>query len=363
MPPVPTHRRVSLPFEDWPEIDRRLWAEALRDDDPLEAVGPAARWSAATRQKRAYGYGRWLRFLQRHEQLDPTISPAERATRARVDAYAAELRTTRAGSSVWNPLEDLCAVLGVFQGPADLFWLRAALRRAKATSRPARPIQPRLVAARDLWRAGLAEMARLDVERRGCRRYRAGAFRDGLAVALLAACPLRRRSFAGLELGRHLVAAGDSFVLRLGPADLKNGATLDFPLPTELGPGLQHYLEEHRPVLAERGRPTARLWLNVNGMPLTDAGLSERITKVTVRHLGRPISMHLFRHAAATSLAIDGPHHVRLLAALLGHAQLATGERYYNMAGSLEAARSYQDRLRAMMRGPVRGRGGSRTPP
>jgi hypothetical protein len=38
------------------------------------------------------------------------------------------------------------------------------------------------------------------------------------------------------------------------------------------------------------------------------------------------------------------------LAALLGHARLATGERYYNLAGSLEAARSCQDRLQVLRR-------------
>lgn len=104
----------------------------------------------------------------------------------------------------------------------------------------------------------------------------------------------------------------------------------------------------HRAVLAVRGPATARLWLNVDGSPITAEGLAERIAQLTAHHLGRPISMHLFRHAAATSAAVEDPHHVGLIAALLGHARLATGERYYNMAGSIEAARRYQHRLQAL---------------
>ena len=58
--------------------------------------------------------------------------------------------------------------------------------------------------------------------------------------------------------------------------------------------------------------------------------------------------MHLFRHAAATGMALHDPHHVQLLAALLGHSILATSERYYNMATTTEAARNYQYQLALM---------------
>ena len=43
-----------------------------------------------------------------------------------------------------------------------------------------------------------------------------------------------------------------------------------------------------------------------------------------------------------------GPHHVGLVAALLGHGRDAVGERYYNLANSLEAGRSYQDGVLAL---------------
>lgn len=341
----PVATRLSLPFAAWPEIDRQLWDEAVRDDDPLEALGPAAVWSAGSRRKRIYGYGRWLRFLPAQGWLRATQAAAARATRPQVEAYHAELRATLAATSVRHAIEELCAMLAVIEPMADWSWLRAMRARVDALAQPVRPVQPRVVPARELWRAGLTAMAEADAGPRRCRRYHASAFRDGLAVAMLAACPLRRRSFVGLELGRHFVAIRDGYMLRFEANDLKYGTSLDFPPPAELGPWLAHYLDHYRPILAARGTSSGRLWLNADGMPLTDVGMSERIAKVTVQQLGRPVNMHLFGHAAATSMAIDDPHYVQLITALLGHTRLGTSERYYNVAGSLEAARSYQDKL------------------
>ena len=75
------------------------------------------------------------------------------------------------------------------------------------------------------------------------------AYRDGLLLALLAACPLRRRSLALLEVGRHLVRHPDGYRLRLGPAETKNGTAYEAPLPASLAPWLDRYLDEVRPRL------------------------------------------------------------------------------------------------------------------
>ncbi len=55
-----------------------------------------------------------------------------------------------------------------------------------------------------------------------------------------------------------------------------------------------------------------------------------------------PLNPHLFRDCAATSIAIEDPEHVRISASILGHASLATTEKYYNQARTLEAGRLYQ---------------------
>jgi integrase/recombinase XerD len=62
--------------------------------------------------------------------------------------------------------------------------------------------------------------------------------------------------------------------------------------------------------------------------------------------LGVAVNPHLFRGCAATSVAIQDPGHVGVIKSVLGHRSLATGQSYYNQAGSLEASRRHQGVLR-----------------
>jgi integrase/recombinase XerD len=63
---------------------------------------------------------------------------------------------------------------------------------------------------------------------------------------------------------------------------------------------------------------------------------------LTKRMVGVPISPHLFRDCAATTIATDDPEHVLTIAPLLGHTTLKTSEKHYNHARSLDASRRYQ---------------------
>lgn len=339
--------RIGLPVDAWPEIDRRLLHLALADGDLLDGRGPAAHWAAETRRTATYAYGRWLRFLERGGRLDPALSPVDRATPGAVASYIAELRSGYADHTVRGAICSLYDMLAAMQPESQLDWLRGIGNRLRARSLRARPLQPWLVPARELWQAGLAAMDCAEARKSGCRRYHAAAYRDGLAVAMLIACPLRRRSFTGLRLDRHLAHAGERFLLHLGPADLKNPATLDFPLPEALTPRLRRYLGEHRPLLLG-GADSQHLWINTLGQPITEIGLAERVGELTSRRLGRRVPMHHFRHSAATGIALDDPHHVQLIAALLGHSNLHTGERYYNMASTHDAGRRHQETLRKL---------------
>ena len=76
-----------------------------------------------------------------------------------------------------------------------------------------------------------------------------------------------------------------------------------------------------------------------------------RIGEHTQRAFGRPVNMHLFRDCAATSIAIRDPEHIRTAAAVLGHRQFATTEKYYNLARSMEAAGAFHDHLEQLRKG------------
>ena len=310
------------------------------DDD-----GSGRAWSEPTRRKRLYGYGAWLAFLQRHGWLERQVNPRARVTEAALRCYVEELQAGYASLSVWNFLDDLDAMLRALLPDEDWSLVRRVAARLKARSDRARPIEIGLPHARELYQSGLAAMREAEAGSEGTPILAAMAYRDGLAVSLLAACPLRRRTFTNLHLDRHLVANGEDFALHLEPRDLKNSTNLRFPLPTEIGPWLRRYLEVYRPRLAPS--PEVRhLWVSSRGTPLVK--LADRIERFTAERFARRVPMHHFRHAAATSMAMDDPHHVGLIAALLGHGRDAVSERYYNLASSLEVGRSYQDGVLAL---------------
>jgi len=196
-----------------------------------------------------------------------------------------------------------------------------------------------------------------------CRR--AVLHRDGLIIALLAARPLRLKNFAALELDRHLVRAGQGWRLLISGTETKTGRPLELPFPEVLVPALEYYLAVHRPVLAARpgrgqGQAGAALWLSLEGGPLSEGTLGYQVRQRTRAAFGRPVNPHLFRDAAATSIALEDPARVRIAAQVLGHAAFGTTERHYNLARGEEAATAWHQtidglRRRGMPRRPAKG--------
>ena len=110
---------------------------------------------------------------------------------------------------------------------------------------------------------------------------------------------------------------------------------------------MQRYIDEIRPeFIRQHGRWKTdvgnRLWVGEGGSVLETRRIAARICRRTEERFGRSIPPHLFRDAAATSIAEQDPEHVQMIRAILGHASLATAESHYNHAGSLEAARRLQ---------------------
>ena len=82
------------------------------------------------------------------------------------------------------------------------------------------------------------------------------------------------------------------------------------------------------------------VWVSAHGSPMTEMAIYDRIRRHTGDAFGVPVNPHLFRYAAATTLAIVDPGHVRVAAPLLGHRTFATTERHYQQAKTLEAHRA-----------------------
>ncbi len=83
------------------------------------------------------------------------------------------------------------------------------------------------------------------------------------------------------------------------------------------------------------------LWVSSHGSPMTQMALYDQIRQRASEGLGKAVNPHLFRDAAATTLAIEDPQHVRLATPLLGHRHPGTTERHYQQAQALEAHREF----------------------
>lgn len=66
---------------------------------------------------------------------------------------------------------------------------------------------------------------------------------------------------------------------------------------------------------------------------------------------GKAINPHLFRDAAATTLSIVDPGHVRIAASVLGHRSFRTTEKYYNQAKGYQAQRSFHNVIAGIREG------------
>ena len=74
---------------------------------------------------------------------------------------------------------------------------------------------------------------------------------------------------------------------------------------------------------------------------MTEMAIYDVIRGRTKAAFGKALNPHLFRDAAATTLAISSPKHVRSAAPLLGHRTFTTTERHYIQAKGLDAHRQF----------------------
>ena len=111
----------------------------------------------------------------------------------------------------------------------------------------------RIVPSRELWTLGIDLME--TSEECSTNPKMMGQFRDGLMIALLASRPIRLGNLAQIEIGRHLRRLGDTFWLFFDSDEMKNGRSLEFPLPRQLTEPLDRYIDEVRPqFMQQHGR-------------------------------------------------------------------------------------------------------------
>lgn len=347
-----------MKVEFWPPDDQRLWVKALAPGDPFEPGGVRADYRPNSNTKVENGYGRWLTFLGQSNQLDAEVTGPGRITPDRVKSYVENLRALgNRSSTILSRLQELGDMAKAVAPERNWSWINRIASKIRAQGTPARDKRARLVPSDELLTLGfnLMEVA----TRAPTKRLAAISFRDGLIIALLALRPLRRKNLKGIELNRSLVRLGDGWILRLDPEETKTHVYIEAPWPECLAPALEDYLAVHRPVLMDcksrwHSEVGNALWVSSHGSPMTEMAIYDQIAKRTREAFGHSINPHLFRDAAATTMAVEDPEHVRLAASLLGHRTFSTTERYYQQARMLSAHRMYAKTITKLWRGQGR---------
>ena len=341
--------RCRAPAE-WPAADQQAWAAALRPALRMrDRPGALVHLRPPSRSLIEKAYGRWLTWLSAPVATEGSATSA--ATPDTVVAFARHLLERNAPLTVLQRLKHLKEALRALAPGQDWGFVADVEAQIRAVAGPIRDKRSKLKSAWEVFELGCALME--TAPDAGTPLDQAGQFRDGLVIALLAARPLRMRTLSLLEVGRHLVRQSDGWWLAIGLCEHKGKGRLEFPVPEELEQAIEHYLAEHRPVLLDQGSPTSitdRLWISTEGRAMKENAIGVRINAATKKAFGHPLNPHMFRDIAATSVAIEDPVHVGVVTRLLGHSSPATAERYYNLAGTIEASRSWQEEIARLRR-------------
>lgn len=340
--------RVALRVEHWPDEDRARWEAAFLQGDIFAESGAGAHLASPTRKARADAYGRWLGFLVQHEPRALTLAADKRVTRGRIIRFCELLAETNSPLSIATTLMHLRLALPFVTPSQDWMWLLTIIKRTRAKARP-RPKRPRQRESHELYALGieLMEAPRREAERTGSITMRhALMYRDGLMIAVLSLAPMRKRSFANLMISKHLFRpACPVTTIRLDESQTKNRRSIEYPLIPELEIYLVEYLTRFRQAFV-RARPHDALWPSAKGCPLTGNAIYDAVCRRTKAAFGQPMGLHLFRDAAATSLAIHVPAQVRAAADLLGHSSFRPTQRHYIRAQGVTAGRSLAEAIR-----------------
>jgi site-specific recombinase XerC len=322
-----------------------MWIAAMQPRDPFEKPGLASRWRLDTQRLTEQDYGRYLGWLKERGELDPDARPIDRVDEARVAAFVQDYSAGRAPSTVALAVRGIAYMIRATHAPKGLPWLTKAAHAMVNHAEPVKPKAPRMATMAELLELGvrLMKIGKDELDR-GHRRG-AQVFRDGLMVCALITRPLRRRNFSALEIGKTLIVGPDAIRVFFSGKETKTHNAIDFLYPRFLRKAFGFYLRHARPVLREAatGADDGMLWVGRRGRWMDGEEIAQRIGNLTRRHLKRRISPHLFRDCVATDIAIHDPAHVGITKSVLGHATLATSQKYYNQAGSFHATRRQQD--------------------
>jgi site-specific recombinase XerD len=336
----------SLPVDLWPEADRNAWNAACRPAARLRPGGTAGHLKPVTREDHARHYGCFLDFLDRHGLLESDEQSAANVTAHNVEAYIAELKQRVSSVTVHGSICKLRRAAKYMAPGRDLTWLAEIAKDLELVARP-RSKFGRIVMTEVLVEAGLTLIHEAEMSPTLTKLARARQVRNGLMLGLLALCPIRRKNFADLEIGRSFVKIKGRWWIVLSASETKEKRADERPVYELLTQAIDRYVNRHRPVLARTDNPSSALWLSANdGTPITDKQLARVIRMTTLSTVGVEVSPHLFRTSGVSTAAAYGGDNPHLGSALLHHTDPEVTTANYNRATCLLAAENFRQIVR-----------------
>ena len=188
---------------------------------------------------------------------------------------------------------------------------------------------------------GLPE--RLMQDARRCRVPRQAALlaQRAVAIEILLMAPIRIANLAALDLARHLIRTHNKrrVSLVLEGHEVKNGESLDYPLPPESVALLDLYLRDYHPQLAPIG--TTMLFPGRTARAKGAANLGRQISQTIRRYTGLAVHPHLFRHLGAKLFLDSNPGTYEVVRRVLGHRSMDTTTSFYTGLETAAAVRHF----------------------
>ncbi len=268
--------------------------------------------SANTTQAYERDLRRYLAFLAKRGVKDP-----DEVSQADVEAHLADLRgegraetsVARATSAVrsfhkFMVSEQLTSNLPT----ADLF----APRRTERL--------PEVVSCEKIFRL-LDEPFQVEPVPEKGRATLPSFHRDRAILEVLYGCGLRVSELCGLDL--RDVLFDEELVRVFG----KGGKERMVPILGTAAAYLQAYIDDWRPALMARGRPSQAVFLGNKGTRITRQAVHAIVARYGARVDLRGLHPHTLRHSFATHL-LEGGADLRLVQEMLGHASVSTTQLY-----------------------------------
>lgn len=331
----------------WPVKDQAMWHSLFVAGSPLDDQGALSHLRPTAAKVLNQAYRQWMHWLQSFDPAALEHEPKERATVTRLRQWCeakGDLRPMTRRFYVEGVLKVLCA----FAPDADWSAQKRLVKQLKRlaghgdNSRKA----GRVLSSGVLLQAGIRH-ASAHTKAKPSPLETAMQFQMGTIVAMLALMPLRCFTFRSLELGTSVHVVGDNVEITVPGQMMKTGHPWDAKVPDAVLPLLLRYLQEYRPWLLQRhGKRHNFLWVTNKGDPFKTGYFGVRVALATTEATGVRVSPHLFRDAAATSLARMSPQSARLIKPVLAHSCTETAEDHYIHAGSIEAGRNHATLIR-----------------